>query len=112
MVGGAVDGTALEAIARLNIDLCILGACALSVAGGVGAYDLADATFKRALAARSRRTIVLVTNDKLGEYAPHRVSGVDALSQIVVEHDADPDSVCDLTAAGATIVRAGPQAQH
>jgi DeoR/GlpR family transcriptional regulator of sugar metabolism len=104
MVGGAVDGTAIEAILRLNIDLCVLGACAVSVAGGVSAYDLADATFKRALTARSRRTIVLATNDKLGRRAPHRVCGIDKLAQIVVEHDADADCVRDLTETGATIV--------
>jgi DeoR/GlpR family transcriptional regulator of sugar metabolism len=112
MVGGAIDGTALEAVSRLNIDLCVLGACALSVAGGVSAYDLADATFKRALAARSRRTIVLATNDKLGRHAPHRMFGIDALTQIVVEHDADADIVRALTEAGATIVGADPQAQR
>ena len=106
MVGGAVDGTALEAISRLNIDLCILGACALSVDGGVSAYDLADAAFKRALTARSRRTIVLATNDKLGQQAPHRIVGVDALTHIVVEHDADTGIVHELTEAGATVVYA------
>ena len=111
VVGGAVDGTALEAIARLNIDLCVLGACAVSAEGGVSAYDPADAVFKRALVARSRRTIVVATNDKLGRHAPHRVCGVDALAQIVVEHDADTKIVRDLTEAGATIARAAPQAQ-
>ena len=100
---------ALEAIARLNIDLCVLGACAVSAKGGVSAYDPADASFKRALTAHSRSTIVLATNDKLGQHAPHRVLGVDALTQIVVEHDADADLVRDLTKAGATIARADPQ---
>ena len=109
MVGGAVDGTAIEAISRLNIDLCVLGACALSAEGGVSAYDMADATFKRALAARSRKTIALVTNDKLGQQAPHRVLGVDRLAHIVVEHDADAGTVHDLTEAGAVIARAERQ---
>ena len=110
MVGGAVDGTAIEAILRLNIDLCVLGACALSVEGGVSAYDPADATFKRALTARSRSTIALATSDKLGRRAPHRVCAVDALTHIVVEHDADADSVHDLTEAGAPLTRADRQA--
>lgn len=110
VVGGAVDGTAIEAILRLNINLCVLGACALSFEGGVSAFDMADANFKRALVARSRKTIVLVTNDKLGQQAPHRVIGVDALTHIVVEHDADIGIVRDLTEAGATIARADPHA--
>ncbi|MEN2785313.1 DeoR/GlpR family DNA-binding transcription regulator [Sphingomonas qilianensis] len=109
MVGGAVDGTAIEAILRLNIDLCVLGACALSVEGGVSAFDMADANFKRALVARSRKTIVLATNDKLGQQAPHRILGVDAVTHIVIEHDADVGMVRDLTEAGATIAHADPQ---
>ncbi len=112
MVGGAVDGTAIEAISRLNIDLCVLGACALSVEGGVSAYDPADAIFKRALTARSRSTIVLATNDKLGQHAPHRVLGVDALTHMLVEHDADTGVVRELTEAGATIARADLQASR
>jgi DeoR/GlpR family transcriptional regulator of sugar metabolism len=111
MVGGAIDGTAIEAVSRLNIDLCVLGACALSAEGGASAYDLADATFKRALTARSRKTIVLATNDKLGRQAPHRVCSVDALAHIVVEHDANADLVRDLSEAGATVALANPQAQ-
>jgi DeoR/GlpR family transcriptional regulator of sugar metabolism len=112
MVGGAVDGIALEAISRLNIDLCVLGACALSVEGGVSAYDQADATFKRALTARSQSTIVLAMNDKLGRQAPYRVCDVDALTHIVVEHDATDGVVRAMTETGATLVRADPQASR
>jgi DeoR/GlpR family transcriptional regulator of sugar metabolism len=106
MVGGAVDATAIEAISRLNIDLCVLGACALSPTGGVSAFDAADATFKRTLVARSRKTIVLATNDKLEQQAPHRIIDVDALTHIVLEHDAHADTMRDLIEAGATLVRA------
>ena len=112
MVGGAVDGIALKAISRLNIDLCVLGACALSVEGGVSAYDLADATFKRALTARSNSTIVLAMNDKLGRQAPYRVCDVDALTHIVVEHDATDDVVRAMTETGATLVRADLQTKR
>lgn len=106
MVGGAVDATAIEAISRLNIDLCVLGACALSAGGGVSAFDAADAVFKRTLVAHSRKTIVLATNEKLDQQAPHRIVDVDAIRHIVVEHDADADGLRDLTKAGATVVRA------
>lgn len=106
MIGGAVDGTALEALSRLNIDLCLLGACALSVEGGVSAFDIADAHFKRALAARSRQTIVLATNDKLDHQAPHRILGVNGLTRIILEHDADTRIARALSEAGATVVRA------
>lgn len=106
VIGGAIDGTALEAIARLNIDLCMLGACALSARGGVSAFETADAAFKRALLARSDRTIVLATNDKLGQQTPQRIAAVDSIDRIILEHDAPVDAERDLVGAGATIVRA------
>lgn len=106
VIGGAIDGTALEAVARLNIDVCVLGACALSARGGVSAFEPADAAFKRALIARSNRTIVPATNDKLGRQAPQRIAAVDAIDQIILEHDASVDAEHDLASAGAIIVRA------
>ncbi len=106
VIGGAIDGTALEAVARLNIDMCVLGACALSVRGGVSAFETADAAFKRALLARSRSAIVLATNDKLGQQAPQRIAAVDAIDRIVLEHDAPVDAEQELASAGATIIRA------
>lgn len=106
VIGGAIDGTALKAVARLNIDLCVLGACALSARGGLSAFETADADFKRALLARSSGAIVLATNEKLGLCAPQRIAPVDAVDRIIVEHDASPDAERELASAGATIIRA------
>lgn len=108
VIGGCVDGTALEAISRMNIDICLLGACTVSREGGVSAFEIADATFKRALVASSRETIVLVTNEKLGRQAPHRIADVDALDRLVVEHDAPGEAVAALQTAGAVILHAAP----
>ena len=64
-VGGCVDAPASLSLAQMNIDLGVIGACAVSRAIGVSAYDLSDAAFKRALLAASQKTLVLVTNEKL-----------------------------------------------
>lgn len=106
VIGGAIDGIALEAVARLNIDTCFLGVCSLSVAGGVSALDPADATFKRALVSRSRRTLILATTDKMTARAPHRVAELSAVDSIIVEHDAPDEAFEDLRLAGAKVVRA------
>lgn len=110
VIGGAIDGIALEAVARLNIDTCFLGVCSLSVTGGVSALDPADATFKRALVSRSRRTLILATNDKMTARAPHRVAELISMDTIVVEHDAPDETVQDLRQAGANVLRAQPDA--
>jgi DeoR/GlpR family transcriptional regulator of sugar metabolism len=110
VIGGAIDGIALEAVGRLNIDTCFLGVCALSVEGGVSAFDPVDATFKRALVARSRKTLILVTTEKMSVRAPHRVAELSAIDRVVVEHDAPEPGVEELRAAGANILRAEPNA--
>lgn len=107
-VGGCVDGTAIEAVSRLNIDVCLLGVCALSAEKGASAFDAADAAFKRALIARSRCTIVLVSNDKMVAHAPHRIADLSSVDHVVVSHDAPKDAVTKLELAGAHILRADP----
>jgi DeoR/GlpR family transcriptional regulator of sugar metabolism len=87
-IGGSVDATAVLAIQHINVDRCFLGACSASVVEGVSAFDAADAAFKRVLLTRSRRIVMMVTNDKLGTSAPHRVTPLDHIDSLVVEHDA------------------------
>ena len=107
-IGGCVDGTAIEAVSRLNIDVCLLGACMLSAENGVSAFDAADAAFKRMLVARSRCTIVLVSNEKLGGNAPHRIVDLGGVDHVVVSHDAPAQALAELDLAGANVLRADP----
>jgi DeoR/GlpR family transcriptional regulator of sugar metabolism len=87
-IGGCVDAAAVLSIQQMNIDRCLLGACAVSAEEGISAFDPADALFKRALIARSRATVMMVATDKLGTRAPHRVAALDEIDGVVVEHDA------------------------
>lgn len=110
VIGGSIDGIAIDAVSRLNIDICFLGICALSAEGGASAFDAADATFKRVLTARSRRVLALGANEKVGAQAPHRIAGLATIDRVVVEHDAPDAVVEELRAAGADILRAEPGA--
>ena len=94
----------------MNIDLGFAGACAVSAATGVSAYELSDATFKRALLAASHKTIVLATTEKLGARAPHRVAELREIGAFVVEHDANVDALGEIAQAGCEILMAEPVA--
>lgn len=112
-VGGCVDANAVAQVAALNIDRCFLGACAVSAADGIGAFGLADATFKRAVHAASRHSAVLATSDKLETRAPYRVCAAGDVDQLVVEHDAPPAQLHALAAladTGLALVSAAPPA--
>jgi len=108
IVGGCIDAHALGQVALLNIDRCFLGACAVAAGSGIAAFDPADASFKRALLAASVHVTVLATSDKLETRAPHRIAALEAIDQLVVEHDAPAAIVAALAQAGATVLAAAP----
>jgi DeoR/GlpR family transcriptional regulator of sugar metabolism len=108
-VGGCIDALATLSVAQMNIDLGFVGACAVSAATGVSAYELSDATFKRALLAASQKSVVLTTTEKLGARAPHRVAELKDIGVFVVEHDANADALSEIALAGCEILAAdGP----
>ncbi|MCS6500113.1 DeoR/GlpR family DNA-binding transcription regulator [Burkholderia thailandensis] len=109
--GGCVDASAVQSVARMNVDLAFIGACALSPQRGLSAFGLADATFKRAVVAASARCVVLATTDKLAARAPHRFATLNEIDCIVVEHDLPPEDRAALSNAGASVLTAEPPAQ-
>jgi DeoR/GlpR family transcriptional regulator of sugar metabolism len=109
-VGGCVDAQATLSVMKMNIDLGVIGACAVSSAAGVSAHGLSDAIFKRALLAASRKRLVLATSEKLAARAPHRVAELRDIDAFVVEHDADTNAFDELAAAGCEMLIADPPA--
>jgi DeoR/GlpR family transcriptional regulator of sugar metabolism len=109
-VGGCVDAQATLSLTKMNVDLGVVGACAVSPSTGVSAYELSDATFKRALLAASQKSVVLTTTEKLGARAPHRVAELNDIGTFVVEHDAETDALDKLAAAGCEVLSANPPA--
>ncbi|SMC25386.1 transcriptional regulator, DeoR family [Andreprevotia lacus DSM 23236] len=101
LVGGCVDASAVQAVSRMRIDRCFIGACAIEATSGVWASTLADATFKRALLAASRQRIVLAIQAKLAARAAHHVADWAGISQLILEHDTSPEQLTALAHAGA-----------
>jgi DeoR/GlpR family transcriptional regulator of sugar metabolism len=103
MIGGCVDAVAMQALVQMRFDRAFIGACSVSD-DGVGAAQLDDATFKRAVLAGAKRTVVLVTNDKLGREAPHRVAGLERIDMLVIEASASDAQRGALDAAGCRAI--------
>ena len=108
LIGGCVDGAAIQSVSRLNIDRCFIGACALGGGAGLSAFHSSDATFKRALLDVSTHCCTLVTTDKFAARAPYRVAPLTAIQMLVVEHDAPEDLLEPLIQAGMSLLRAEP----
>jgi len=105
LVGGCVDGAALQTLERMRIDRAFVGACAVSVEWGLSAFHFTDATFKRALVAGSRCTVALATAEKFDATAPHRVAALHRIETLILEAGTDPSRLAACTDAGCRDVR-------
>jgi len=106
--GAAIGLTAIREAERLSFDLCFLGACAVSVSFGVGAFQMADAEFKRTLIARSDRTAALVTMDKVETRAPFQVAELAVLDHVVLELGTSEEIVSAFSNAGPKVIIGQP----
>jgi DeoR/GlpR family transcriptional regulator of sugar metabolism len=104
-VGAAIDATAIRQLETIRPDLCILGACGLTLEDGLAADVFEDAAFKRLACAASKRSLAAVTTDKLGHRAAFHVHALAAPLSLVLEADADAVLV-------EQAVRQGVEAHH
>ena len=102
--GAAIGLSAIREAERLSFDLCFLGACAVSMSLGIGAFQLADAEFKRTLIARSDRTAALVTMDKVETRAPFQVAALAVLDHVVLEGGTSEEIVSTFSNAGPKVI--------
>jgi DeoR/GlpR family transcriptional regulator of sugar metabolism len=106
--GAALGLSAIREAERLSFDLCFIGACAVSVSLGIGAFQLADAEFKRTLIARSDRTAALVTMDKVETRAPFQVAALAVLDHVVLESGTSEEIVSTFSNAGPKVIIGQP----
>ncbi len=75
----AVGAAALDQIARVSVDLFILGVTGIHETAGLTTGDYEEAGIKRAITARAAETVTLATAEKLGAASPsgsHRSMGL------------------------------------
>jgi DeoR/GlpR family transcriptional regulator of sugar metabolism len=95
----------------MNIDRCFIGSCAISPTRGISAFDLADATFKRAVLASSAHSVVLALTEKFGARAPYKVAAIGEIESLVVELDLRDTERAALSKAGTSVTVAGEPVQ-
>jgi DeoR/GlpR family transcriptional regulator of sugar metabolism len=105
-VGGCVDASAVQKVEQMNIDRCFIGACAISQQSGLSVFDLADATFKRAVLESSEHGVLLALTDKFATRAPYKVATISEIECVVVEHDLAQAERVALSKSGTTVVMA------
>jgi DeoR/GlpR family transcriptional regulator of sugar metabolism len=102
---GALTGPlTLASLAALRFDTAVVGCCGLSAADGLTAYDLDDATVKKAAIASARRVVAATDGGKLGHTAFAHVAPSGLLHTLVTDASAPAGELAALEAAG-TVVR-------
>jgi len=107
-IGAALGAQALQEVQHVRADLCFPGACAIDPVHGLWSFDSEEARFKQAMIKASGETAVVVTDDKLGVAATHRVAAIADVQHLVVEASA-PRPLCAVFAQhGVSVLRAAP----
>ena len=102
-VGGCVDARSIAELRRFRIDLCFLGACAMSIEDGLAGFDMADVDFKRSLLDVSTHATLLLTTTKLQTSAPFHIGPVTDVAHFVLESDAPVEVLAALRRLGTDI---------
>lgn len=104
---GATGGaTALEALSRLQADICLMGVHGLDPEIGFTSCDYEEAAVKRAMINRAADVVALASAEKLGTASPHIVSPASSFSHIVTGADANPNLLADFRRLGIHIIQA------
>jgi DeoR/GlpR family transcriptional regulator of sugar metabolism len=91
----ATGAAAIEAIGRMQIDLCFVGLTGLHPREGGTTGDFEEAAVKRAVMSRSAETVTLLTREKIGAVSAFAVCGPGALAAIVVSREGELDGFAD-----------------
>ncbi|MFF3641592.1 DeoR/GlpR family DNA-binding transcription regulator [Streptomyces sp. NPDC002564] len=93
-------------LGALRFDTAVLGCCGLGAADGLTAYDLDDATVKRAAIGSARRVVAVADAAKLSRTALAFVAPASALHTVVTDDTAPAEETDALAAAGVTVRKA------
>jgi DeoR/GlpR family transcriptional regulator of sugar metabolism len=99
----ALGSVAASAINMLRPDLFFMGVTGVHRQEGFTTGDYEEASIKRLISSRSRRTCVLATANKLGVASPVTILGADA-ADLIVSANTLPDQLMPLRLAGMHIV--------
>jgi DeoR/GlpR family transcriptional regulator of sugar metabolism len=95
-LGAAVDATATLALAGVQADRVLLGACAVHPEAGVSTTRADEVEFKRAVVKAGGEVIVVATDNKLMTAAPYAVADSDDLDLLIVQPDRDMDAFMNM----------------
>jgi DeoR family transcriptional regulator of aga operon len=100
LVGPIADA----ALAGISVDVTVLGADGVSVAGGVTTHDEVEAATNGAMARCAQRLIIAADGSKVGRRAFARIVDMTAVTQLVTDSGADERELEAIAELGVRVV--------
>ncbi|ACY14409.1 DeoR/GlpR family DNA-binding transcription regulator [Haliangium ochraceum] len=116
MLGGSVMGSsqgtvgagAYRALARMRLDMVVIGTCGVHVEAGLTAMDAEEAEIKRGYVERGERVLVLATSEKLGVVEAFGFAEIGAGDELVTDADSAHPLIDSLRQRGVSVTLCGP----
>lgn len=102
----AVGAAAMEAIARVRVDLYFMGVTGVHPSAGLSTGDFEEASVKRALIERAAEVVVLASAEKLHAASPYVIAPVQVVHTLVVDGDTPDAVVAPFKELGLAVMRA------
>src|SRR5262245_3368927 len=100
----AVGAATVEAIGRIEADVCVLGVCSLHPEIGISVLDLEESYVKRAMIEHSAEVVAVTTADKLGSAGSYVVGPLDKLTRLVTDSTVPPEQLEPFRRLGIEVV--------
>jgi DeoR/GlpR family transcriptional regulator of sugar metabolism len=102
----AAGAATVEAIERIQADVCILGVCSLHPEIGISVLDLEESYVKRAMIDHAAEVVAVTAADKLGSAGPYVVAPLDQLTHLVTDTTAAKDALAPFRKLGIEVTLA------
>ena len=94
---------ALRLIEGVQADLCVLGVCAVSAAGGISVHEFEEVAVKQAMLAHATRTVAMATAAKVGTRLAYRVAPAERLSRLLTTAEEGSVALTEIQVLGVKV---------
>jgi DeoR/GlpR family transcriptional regulator of sugar metabolism len=102
----AAGAATVEAIERIQADVCILGVCSLHPEIGISVLDLEESYVKRAMIDHAAEVVAVTAADKLGSAGPYVVAPLDQRTHLVTDSTVSKEALAPFRKLGIEVTLA------
>ncbi|RYX83912.1 DeoR/GlpR transcriptional regulator [bacterium] len=102
---GCIGSQVANEIAKVQADICFMGATSLDPTSGLASLDYEEAHIKRAMVAASSRVVAVLSSEKLGTASPFLFASMEELDYLVTGKSAPAEVVEQCRLLGVEVLQ-------